>query len=104
MYSTPVPSNQNLPLLFTRVSPMFYILFAHLIHSIAIFFFFYLDRSMNVKVIGLFSENFPRVVNGNHIEPVSLKSTFSVTNVVQRALLPLPIHMQIYLALITTGI
>jgi len=59
---------------------------------------------MNVKIIGLFSENFPRVVSGNHIERVSLKSTFSVTNVVQRALLPLPIHMQIYLAIITTGI
>lgn len=56
---------------------MFYILFAHPFHSVTVFF---LDKSMNVKVISLFLGTFPSTVSNNHEISVSLKSTFSVTN------------------------
>lgn len=79
---------------------MFYILFANQRHSVAIFF---LEKSVNFKIIILFLVTFPSEVNNNHEILVSLNSTFSVTNLQQRTHLPLPTHMQMYLAIITTA-
>jgi len=79
---------------------MFYIAFAHPFHSVPVFV---LDKSMNVQVVSLSLVTFPSAVSNNHIISVSLKSTFSVTNLLQRTHLLLPSHMKMYLDIITTA-